>query len=608
MFEFVQNNKIVIKIILGIVAFTFVGFGIGSYTAVMNDNYIADVDGTKIYQQDVDRAVAGQPGGNANRPQALQGLVNRELVLADARHAGLIATTSQLQKAILAIPEFQDNGKFNDKIYLAFLKARHMTAETFQQGVSRDILLQTQLDPYLQGQIVARSTVDRWIALLGEERWVRSHTVSPAAFASQIKVDDAQLKAFYAKDTSRFKTPEAVKLDYVILSEATLASSLPVTEAELAKYYEQHKAEFNIEERRAAHILLAFPAEADAALKGKIKAQADALVKRLRANPQQFATLARQYSQDPGSAQRGGDLGFFARGVMVKPFEDTVFGMHKGQISDAVESPFGYHIIRLDDIKQLDTAALKPQLQERVRQQKAAAKFREMADKLSELAYQHSQTLQPIQDTLKLPILHADWLSQGQASQDFRLANPKIWEAALSDEVLKKHHNSESIDLGNNTVAVIRVTAYRPARQQTLPEVKDQIKAEILATEGAKLALKQGQAWVAELNAGKPVSINWGPSKRITRRESDGLSSADLRAIFAVNAKRLPQYTGVAQENGAYVMYELEKVKAAAPASDKERTQFSAMLVQNATDNQLESYLAYLTKAYPVTFRRQIDG
>ncbi|XLM22862.1 peptidylprolyl isomerase, partial [Chromobacterium piscinae] len=186
--------------------------------------------------------------------------------------------------------------------------------------------------------------------LLGEGRELQPLLIKPSDFAAEVKTDDAAIKAFYDANAKRFSLPEQVKLDYVLLSQDALAQGIKISDADVQKYYDQHKADLAGEQRRASHILLAVDKDAKPEQKAKIKAEAEAILKEVRANPSKFAEIAKAKSQDPGSAEKGGDLGFFARGVMVKPFDDAVFAMKPGQISDLVETDYGFHIIRLDEV------------------------------------------------------------------------------------------------------------------------------------------------------------------------------------------------------------------------------------------------------------------
>ena len=262
MFEFVQNNKVFIQVVLGAVALTFVGFGVGSYEAASDDPYLAKVGSAKIYKRDLDRALEGQPTDSASRQAALENLIRQELLLSDAHDRGVTVNPEQLRKVIASIPAFQDNGKFSPTRYREFLQNRYPSPEAFETQIKRDIVLQSQLTGIAGTEFVANTVVSRLAGLLGEGREVRALLLKPADFAAEVKTDDAALKAYYDANAKRFRLPEQVKLDYVLLSQDALAQSVKPSDAELQKYYEQHKAEFSNEQRRASHILLTVPKDA----------------------------------------------------------------------------------------------------------------------------------------------------------------------------------------------------------------------------------------------------------------------------------------------------------------------------------------------------------
>ncbi|WP_287877989.1 SurA N-terminal domain-containing protein [Aquitalea sp.] len=606
MFDFVQNNKIAIQVILGAVALTFVGFGVGSYTSAVEDPYLVKVGSAKIYKRDLDRILEGQPSDAATRQQALDDLIRQDLLLAAAQDGGASVSPEQLRKAIAGIPDLQENGQFSATRYKDFLAARNMSPEAFEAKISRDIMLQNQINNFAGTGFVARSMVERMGGLMAQERQVRLLLLKPADFAAQVKTDDAALKAFYDANAKRFRTAESVKLDYVVLSPQAVATGLTVTDAEVKQYYEQHKADLAGEERRASHILLTVPKDAKPADKAKIKAEADALLKQLRADPTKFAELAKTKSQDPGSAANGGDLGFFAHGAMVKPFDDVVFRMQPGKISEVVETEYGYHIIKLDEVKQPDFAAVRAAVEAKLKQQKAAGQLRSMADKLAEVAYQQADSLKGVQDALKLEIKHSDWLARDKKSADPVLANAKVLDAAFGDDVLKKKHNSEPVDIGGGNLVVVRVADHQPERQQKLDEVRDVIKSELIATEGAKLAEKQGQALLAQLKSGKGMDgQKWGELLTVSRRNPGAMAGGDVRAVFAAPASPLPAFAGSKHDNGDYAIYQIASVGAGAAVSDDERTQLAGAMVQMAARSQLGSYLETLRQKYPIKMGKQ---
>ncbi|MCL6263046.1 SurA N-terminal domain-containing protein [Craterilacuibacter sp. RT1T] len=605
MFDFVHNNKFAIKIILGAVALTFVGFGVGSYSSVVDDPYLAKVGGQKIVKADLDRALEGQPANAATRQAALENLIRQNLVLADADASSLTVGSTELRRVIASIPAFQQDGKFSPERYKEFLASRYMTPDAFEARVLQDITLQSQLLPYTGSHFVSRAVAARMAALLGETRDVQAMVLRPQAFEADIKLDEAALKAYYDANKARFRTPDAVKLDYVVLSQAQLAAKVSVSDAEARKYYETHAAEFASEERRVSHILLTVDQAAKPEVKAKVKAEAEALLKEVRANPARFAELAKTRSQDPGSAANGGDLGFFARGAMVKPFEDVAFSLKKDQISEVVTTDFGYHILKLDEIKTTDFDAVKAQIIEQMKRQKATSEYRAAAEKLADLAYQHGDSLKAITDALGLPVEKTGLLERGKPG-DGMAANPKLLEAVFSDDVLKKKHNSEPVEVGNNTLVVARVAEYQPAHQQTLAEVTPLIRSELLQKEGAKQAEEKGKALLAELKAGKAASVTgWGEMVPVSRRAPQGLPLADLRALFAAPAKVLPAYVGIKHDNGDYVIYRIDKLVPAKNDNPAELAQLSAVIGEMSSNALVSAYLESLRQKYPVTLSQQ---
>jgi len=601
MFKFVENNKVVIQIILGAVALTFVGFGVSSYSSMAEDPYLVKVGSAKITLRDLDRELEGQPVDAAARQQALQGLIQRNLLLAESNGFGLTVSTDQLQQAIEAIPQFQDNGQFSLDKYKAFLAERQMTGPIFEERISRDLLMRAQVAPFTVGQFTSRALTDRLVSILGESRAVSAMVLSPQAFASQVKTDDATVAAYYKANAQRYVAPEAVRLDYVVLSQDRLGQSLSVSDDEAHKYYDQHQAEFGKEQRRASHILLAVPQGASAQDQARVKAQAEDLLKQLRANPSSFEQLARTRSQDPGSAAKGGDLGFNPQGAMVKPFDNAVFSMKPGQISGIVQTQFGFHIIRLDAVRKPSFDDVKSQVVMRLQQQKSAAQFRADVDTLTEVAYQQGDSLKGVQDALKLVPQQSGWLTHDKAGNDPILSNPKVLAAAFSKDVLVKKHNSEPIDLGNNTMVVVRVLDHQPQHQLKLDEVKDAIKAELVSVEGAKLAAQRGQSMLDALKTGKPTGAqSWSPAHTVSRQSASGLPAADLRAIFSAGVAKLPAFAGVKHDNGEYVLYRVEQVIAAPAATPEQRLQLAGVVGEMGANVQAMAYLNGLRQKYPI--------
>lgn len=600
MFDFVQNNNTAIKVILGAVALTFVGFGVGSYSAAVEDPYLAKVGDAKIYQKDVERQLEGQPANAASRQAVLENLIRQEMLLAEARGNHLAVSPQQLRAAIASIPAFQDNGQFSAARYTEFLQARYMSPQAFEEQMGRDLLLQAQVAPYLNGNLVSHTLAARMAALVSEVREVRSVVLKPEQFAANVKLDDAMVKAYYDANLKRFKTADQAKLEYVTLSQDAIAQAISVSDADAKAYYDKHAGEFSSEERKVSHILLTVDAKAPAADKAKVKAQAEALLKEVRANPARFGELAKTRSQDPGSAPNGGDLGFFGRGVMTKPFESVAFAMKPGQISEVVETEFGYHILKLDAVKSSDFESQKAAVVDKLRKQKAAAAYRAAVEKLTDVAYQQGDSLKGVEAALNLKAQQSDFVPRSGKAGDPLLGNAKLLEAAFSDDVLKKKHNSEPVNVGNNTLVVVRVAEFQPARQRALAEVQAEIRTELTAREGAKLAAERGAAMLAELKAGKGTSPSWGEARNLSRRDAAGTPVAELRAVFAANPKQLPAYAGVKRDNGEYVLYSVDKVVPSQSLTPEQTAQLGMLLGEMSANNLMSAYLEQLRQKHKV--------
>ena len=608
MFDFVQKNSLFIKVVLGAVALTFVGFGVGSYTAATDDPYLAKIDGVKIYKRDVERMLNGRPADAATRQGVLENLVRKELLLADARHAGLVVTAPELRKAIMEIPGLQDNGNFSKTRYEAFLTGQGLNVSQFERMISEDILIQKQLDSIAGSSLVSSAGIERFNQLIGQSRDISTWVLRPQQFADAVKIDDAAISAYYTAQAKRYQLPEMVRAQFVVLNQDKLAAEVAVSDEEAHKYFDQHRAELAPEQRRASHILITVAKDADAATRSKAREQAEALLKDIKANPGRFAELARSRSQDPGSASQGGDLGFFGRGMMVKPFEDTAFKLAKGELSGVVETDFGYHILRLDDIKQPDFAAVKAEVVSRLQKQKSSARLREQAEKLNELAYQQADSLKAISDTLKLPVETSDWLARDSKPANPLLGHAKVRDALFSDDVLKGKHNSEAIEVAPGTLVVVRVAEHKPAAQRPLAEVAASIRQTLIDTKAAELASEKGKSLLASLKAGKAVSgDNWTPSQTVSRQAPVSLSRDAARAVFSAQVAKLPAYTGAATDTGDYVIYRINKVTAAPAAKPEDQARLREMLGQAMSNAEAMAYVESLRARFKVQLRQQTE-
>ncbi|MBM3115309.1 peptidylprolyl isomerase [Jeongeupia naejangsanensis] len=609
MFDLVQKNKTAVQVVLGLVALGLVvGFGVSGYSAMEGgDDFYAKVGGSRITERDVAQATNGQTVSNEMKPMVVEQLVRQKLLLQAAAKQNFVATESELQKAIAAIPAFQENGHFDPKKYETLLASQQMTAAQFEERVRDDIALRHLLSAFVAGNFQSQRTMDRMAKLLGEKRSVSVAVLKPEAYFAQANVSDAEIKQYYDQHQQELKTPEMVKVAYVVLSQADLAKTQNVSDADVQQYFDAHKADLGEEERRAAHILIATPKGASAEQLAAAKAKAESVLKEVTANPARFAELAKQYSQDPGSAEQGGDLGWFGHGAMVKPFDDAVFKLNKGQLSGLVQSEFGFHIIKLEDVRGRTLADLKPEIEQKLKLERAQAAFQGQLEKFNELVYQQGSSLQPAADQFKLQVQQSGWITR-QGSQDQLLNNPKLAEAVFSDDVLKGKHNTEAIEVAPGTVVSARIVEHKPAAVPSLAIVSADLAAKLKTEKALKLAQEDGARKLAALQKGETVVAEWQPGGELNRGEARGIDPQTLSAVFRAPADKLPSYVGNAVPQQGYVLYRVEK-STPAPQLDAQLLQrMREGLGQMYGQVEIASYIDSLRKSAKIEYGRALQA
>jgi len=344
---------------------------------------------------------------------------------------------------------------------------------------------------------------------------------------------------------------------------AAVQKGIVVPEEELKAYYEQNSARLaGLEERRASHILITVDKAASAAEREKARAKAQELLAELQKSPTQFAELARKNSQDPGSASKGGDLDFFGRGAMVKPFEDVAFALKKGETSGVVETEFGFHIIRVTDIKQPEQKSFESQrakLEVEVRGQLAQRKFVEAAEQFTNTVYEQSDSLKPVAERLKLEVQHASDLGRDVVAGTTAVNNPKLLAAVFSQDSIEKKRNTEAVELGPNQLAAARITSYSPARTLPLDEVKARVFEQVVAQQSAVRARSEGAAKLAEWKA-NPDTAKLPASIVVSRESKQTQPLALVEAALRASTQALPAWVGVDLGTSGYAVVKVEKV------------------------------------------------
>ena len=581
-----HTNGWMAKVILALITVPFALFGIDSYLSQSGrDVAVAKVNGDKISMQEYSNAIENvrnrmQADGKVDaalldspqlKQSVLDGLITRRLVNAEIRKANFKISDEQLSQHILGMPEFQENGKFSEDIYQKTLAQNKLTATKFENDRRSELLTQQARDGLAALVSVPKGVAEQTLQYAYQQREVSAAEIKTAQFISQIKVTPEQVKAYYELHKDKFVVPEQVKLEFAMLSAASFVAQMKVDDKEIKDFYDANSAKFQGDEQRhASHILISRgTTDKD---KAAAKAKAEDVLAQLRKAPKSFEALAMKYSQDPSGA-KGGDLGTFGRGAMVKPFEDAVFGMKVGQISDLVESEFGYHIIRLDGISGQNTSfdSLKLQIKGDLSWQKAQAKYAELADDFSNTVYEQSGSLKPAADKFNLQLQTSDWLSRDDGAKFFK--NEKLMNSVFSEAVLKDKRNTEAIEVSPNNMMSARVVDYKASAPRTFDEVKGGIEAVLKLEQAVKLATDKGVASLAKLKAGDAgKDLEWIAPVTVDRKNAQGLTDIVMNQVFKIDASKLPAYAGFVNGKTSYTIVKILSVANALKDDEAKKT------------------------------------
>lgn len=620
MFEAVRKSKRFAQIILALIIVPFAFFGMDAYFSdAPGGGEVAKVGGTSISAAEFEQALRDQQDRLRNeadgqvdrnllqseelRQAVLENLVNRRVLALYAAESRLTVTPQQLQQTIAEVPTFQEDGRFSLQRYEALLRAQGMTPAMFEARLAQDVRVQQLALPVGEGAFAARDSARRFLVAQLEEREVREMSFPASRFVAEVKLADDAVQKYYDANAAAFGRPARVKAEYVVFDTAALEQQVTVTEEEVKAFYESNAARFGQpEERQARHILLQLAADADEAAVAAARTRAEELHARLEKDPKQFEALAKEFSQDPGSAARGGDLGVFGRGLMVKAFEDAAFAQGKGEIGAPVRSDFGFHIIQVTDIKPSTIRpleAVRGEVTAELRKQAAGRRFAELAEQFSNTVYEQPDSLKPAAEALKLEIRQSDWIARdAEGLGEYR--NAKLVDALFSDDAVKNHRNTQAIEVGGNTLVAARVVEYQAAQRPALDEIRPAIEQQLRNEEASRLAAERGAAAVAALQKGETVAGEWGASRTV-QRGAPALPVNAMRAVFSAPASKLPAHVGVSQPGEGYVVYRIDAVKRPTLADDDPR--IAAVMSQYArlfAERDFAAFIAELRQRYQV--------
>jgi len=622
MFDIVRNNRRFVQGFLVLITLPFALWGVDSYVSggPAGDS-VASVGSSKIGLQEFQQAMREQQermrpalGGNVDpalldnpqiRSAVIQGLVNQRLMALHAKESRLTVSDQQLAQFIASAPALQENGKFSPQRYEMLVAQQGLSKEAFEARVRQDLAMQQALLA-VGSTFPGRVAADRWLAAQLEEREIAEAVLRPEAYLSQVKLAPDAVKNFYETNRKQFELPEQVRAEFVVLSLDTMAADVAPSDEEIRAYYQSHPERYRQgEERRASHILITAPKDGD---EKAARAKAEEVLAQLRKNPGDFEKLAKQHSQDPGSAANGGDLNWFGRGMMVPPFEQAVFALKENQISDLVRSDFGYHIIKLTGVRP-ETARpfeqVRAEIAAELKRQEASKKYAEAAEGFTNTVYEQADSLQPAAEKYKLAIQSSDWITRGgQATPPF--ANAKLMSGIFSDDAIKNKRNTEAVEVAPNTLVAARVVEHKPATLQPLESVAPAIEARLKRQEAAKLAAADGQAKLAALAKGEKLELAWSAPRTIARSYAPDLAPEAVRAVFNAEAAKTPAYAGAAVPAG-FALYRISQVKPWVPAEGEEPPRVKALRQQYATtvgEVEFAAWMLTLRDRFPVEINK----
>ncbi|MGJ7563171.1 SurA N-terminal domain-containing protein [Variovorax sp. GB1R11] len=614
MFDFFRKyNKIVMIFLFLLIIPSFVLFGVERYQGGSEEK-VARVDGQPItkpewdqqHRVETDRIRQQSPNvdptvldSDALRYATLERMVRDRVLAAAAAKANMSVSEDRLSRIFAQDPGLAafrtPDGKFDRE---AFQRVTGRTPEQYEAGVRSEMATQQVLLGVSGTAFTTPALAATTINAFYDSREIQVARFSPESFASKVTVSDADVEAYYKDHAAQFQAPEQASIEYLVLDLEAAKKNLVVSDADLKAYYDQNTARFGTkEERRASHILITAPSSMPAADREKAKAKAEQLLAEVKKTPASFADVARKNSQDPGSAEKGGDLDFVTRGAMVKPFEDAMFSLKKGEISGIVETEFGYHIIQLTDIKPAVVPPfekVRATIENEVRAQQATQEFAKAAEVFTDAVYQTPDSLKPAAEKLKLTIQTATNVPRTPApGATGPLASRNFLNALFAPDSLQRKQNTEAIEVGSSQLASGRVTQYTPAHPVPLADVKDKIRAQLVTERAAVLAKTEGEAKLAAWTA-KADGATFGAPMTVSRREAQSQPLPVIDAALRADAAKLPALVGVDLGAQGYAVVRVTKVVPRTPPAPDLAKQEQAQVGQSVAAAEDAAYYSML--------------
>ena len=621
----------VAKVILGLIILSFALAGVGSYLngpartapATVNGNDISAPALENAYRNERAR-MESQMGEAFNQLAAnpdymkqfrrgvLDRLIDQALIDDKARSLGLRVSDEQIKQAIVAMPEFAENGKFSNDRYLQLIRRAGMTPEMFRDSLRQDMVRQQLMGAVLGSEFALKGEAEQLDRLYNQTRDLRLIRLAASAYVDGIEVSDAEVEQFYKANSARFMNDETVKVDYLLLDAANLGKNIKVTEQDAQDYYDQHQDLFQRPERRqVAHILIPFGKDEKAA-----EQKAEAVLAKAKAGDD-FAALAKADSSDTFSAKKGGELDWFEKGVMDPAFEKAAFALAKaGDLSAVVKSPFGFHIIKLLAVEPAKTKPFVDVMSDtiaRLQSEKAKEQFFAEQQKMADSSFENPDSLDLTAEAMGLQVQSTGYFSQADAPAP--LNDPKVLSVAFSEQLRDDNTNSDVIELADGKALVLHIMGHQPKAAKPLAEVKEQVITAIKHDKASEVArgkaqglldkLKAGQNVQADLTAlGLKVDTHTGVS-RFAQEMDQNLVTQAFRMPHPTDGK--PSVELVTEANGDRVVVALDKVNVI-----KEPSQMVSLLQgqlgQGKAQADYKSLIDELRKAAKIEYFTDVEA
>jgi len=515
------------------------------------------------------------------KKQVLENMIEREVLLQNSHSSGMRISPERVGAEIRGIAGLQTNGTFDQDLYARLLQSQGQSVGSFESMMADDILIRQLNQAIADGSFTTKAELDALLRIKLQQRDIGFVLVAATNYMSEGEVDDKAIEKFYKDNPDRFRTPEQVSVDYLELSADEMAKGVTVTEDDVRNYYKDRAGDFTApEERHARHILIPVASDASQTEVDAAKKKAEDILARIRKG-ESFADLAKKFSQDPGSAKQGGDLGFFGRGVMDKAFEKTAFDLKVGDVSEPVRSTFGFHLIKLEGIrggKSKPFEEIRAQLEKDLKRQRAEDQYFSRAEDLSNLAFEHEDNLTDVAKELHMTIKNSGLFTR--VSGKGISADPKVREAAFADDVLLGGKNSEAIELSQDHMVVLHLKEHKEIALRPLDEVREDIRQQLHSQAAKAKAKSVGEDILSRAKKGEDVAaisaklqLSWDRSGFVARTGSK-LNPQIVNAAFQlerpVDAK--PVFGGKVLVTGDYAVYGLYAVKDGDPASADKKT------------------------------------